>query len=151
MKMCYYSQGRGSLNRGDCSIQALSNCLQLPYNEAMRLARLAGWEIGKGVDPTDFVKMLQSSATGLHFNCVGVGKSRASTYVAKSTGLLSIEGMTVATLQQLKWASENRLIVWTTRHLFAMIRGEIQDSFRVSDDARVLGIYQLIGELSNEN
>jgi hypothetical protein len=109
----------------------------------MKLARLAGWQPGKGVGIIDSIKLLQSGNTGKEFSCFVVGNSRQSRLISAALSLDSLPPMNVAELQQIESGNKNKLIVWTTGHFFAMIHAEIQDSAPVKGSTRILGIFQL--------
>lgn len=141
-----YIKGVGSHNPGDCGIQALTNCLETPYQANLELARRRfGYPVSSsgGVDFEKYNSWLIATAKqvctfhGVR-GCLWVS-SRADDSKAKRYN----RRMTLGQWLRLPEAQPGRWIVSIRGHVFAVVNGIICDNYAPSDRCAIIAAYKM--------
>lgn len=141
-----YIKGVGSHNPGDCAIQALTNCLGIPYQANLELARRRfGYPMnsGGGVDFEAYNSWLIATAKQV---CTFYGV-RGCIWVASrvdiSKALRYNRRMTLgAWLSQLN-AQSGHWIVAIRGHVFAVVNGIVCDNYAPSPRCVMIAAYKM--------
>mgnify|MGYP000148981204 CR=1 FL=1 len=139
-------KGVGSHNPGDCAIQALTNCLQTPYQSNLDFAqRRFGYPVSSngGVDFETFNSWLIATAKQVcTFNGVRGAlwvSSRADSNKAKRYS----ERVTLGQWLRQPEAINGRWIIAIRGHVFALIDGTICDSYVPSTKCVMIAAYKI--------
>lgn len=141
-----YIKGVGSHNPGDCGIQALTNCLGVPYQANLELARRRfGYPVSSsgGVDFEAFNSWLIATAKqvctfhGVH-GCLWVSSRVDGSKAKRYTGRTTLGQW----LRQPK-AKAGRWIVSIRGHVFAVVDGVVCDNYVPSPKCVTIAAYKM--------
>lgn len=127
----------------DCSVRALSNAMQISYEEAHAKIHSIGRKQGKPVDAGDLSKFYREA--GLKMQIVGTTKL-ADYFHRIHRDVEAIEGRTVENM--VKQLQTGRHIVNTKGHVFAVVHGLVLDKGMMKAGTRVVAVYSVPSERS---
>lgn len=127
----------------DCSVRALSNAMQISYEEAHAKIHSIGRKQGKPVNTGDLSKFYREA--GLNMQIVGTTKL-ADYFRRLHRDVEAIEGRTVENM--VKQLQTGRHIVHIKGHVFAIVDGKIHDKGIMKAGTRVVAVYSVPSERS---
>lgn len=123
----------------DCTVRALANAKEIPYEEAHAIMASFGRQQGKGCA---FDRMHEAySSNGLEFVC-SFGTTLDATWVSSVIGGYRLSGRSVKSL--LKELQNGKYIVSVRKHVFAVIDGEIVDNMMISGNIPCTALYKVV-------
>jgi len=125
----------------DCSVRALSNATEMPYEKAHALLKKHGRKDCRGV----FFKTLKGAYEEAGFTLYGVyGSTRAARYAAHISDQKTAEGVTLGKL--LPTLGFGEYIVNVTGHAVAVVNGKLIDTFDNPAGKRVVAVFKRINK-----
>ena len=141
-----YIKGVGSHNPGDCGIQALTNCLGIPYQANLELARKRlGYPVSSngGVDFEAFNSWLIAAANQVCTFRGVIGSLWVRSRVDESKAKCYNRRMMLGTWLNQPEAKNGRWIIAIRGHVFAVVDGIICDSYVPSPKCVMIAAYKM--------
>lgn len=127
-----------SSERKDCSVRALSNAMQISYEEAHAKIHAIGRKQGKGVNTAELSKFYREAGMKMQI----VGTTKLADYLRRiHRDVEAIEGRTVENI--LKQLHTGRHIVHIKGHVFAVVDGKVLDKGMMKAGTRVVAVYSV--------
>jgi hypothetical protein len=137
-------QGVGSHDKNDCSIQAMTNALLLPYDDCKAIAGEHGWNPKRGIWTTaSFDLLLSKGFSATVFSCRTNAARELLAY--KKTGSYQFDNRSVTLGTWLKTPEANQgvYIIAIPGHVFCVRDGTIYDARNNSALSRLVAVYKL--------
>ena len=128
-----------SAESSDCTVRALANAAEIPYDVAHSVLKKHGRKDRKGATFATLHAAYEECGFRLTKIC---GDGKRSRFAARHTGAEWVEGITFGKLvDQLKYGE---YIINVTGHAVAVVNGKVIDTFHNNARKRVVAVYKRI-------